>query len=92
MSESDIDFRKLEPQSKLKTFKVPTDLTFKKRKETIKDDNNNDSPITLARELENKDNDILTRIIVHTENQLGSVIKEFNLNYSIITTRIMFDN
>ena len=42
-------------------------------------------------ELENIDKDILTRIVVHTQNQLDSAIKEFNLIYSVTTTKVMFE-
>lgn len=94
MCENDFDFRTHDFNNKLKTFKIPTDLSLRKRKKKTNDDdinNNNNSPITLTRELENIDKDILTRIVVHTEKQLGSVIKEFNLIYSVITTKVMFE-
>lgn len=98
MSENDLDFKKQiceHDSMKLTIFEIPTELTFRKRKKKTNNNNfnnnNTDGPITITRELGNIDNDILTRIILHTENQLGSVIKEFNLNYSVITTKVMFE-
>lgn len=58
---------------------------------TGNEDNDDKSPVKVSRELEDTNQDILTKIITHTENQLSSVIKEFDLNYTVFTTKVMFE-
>lgn len=75
----------------LTQFDIETELTFRKRKKVINNDDedkNKNSISFINSYIEIKNDKKLNRIINHTEIQLKDVIDEYNLNLTVIAFEV----
>lgn len=85
MKERDIDFLSHDSQlNQLEIFNIDTDLKFMKKKVQNRDDITEIEMKSIDFLIDQSKEDVLTRIIKHTEYQLSDIIKKHNLNFTVI--------